>query len=459
LPAVVKDRIWPHVGYSPHDGQREVHNSLARFRALAAGRRFGKSLIGGHELVPEAALTYHQLKILREIGIKRRFWIAGPDYSDVDKEFRVLWDDLKRLGFEFDHPGSYYNRHVGDFNISLFDGYFEVEGKSAKNPDSMDGEGLFGVLLVEAAKLKPSIWDKFLRPALMDHGGWALMTSTPEGKNWFYEMWQAGQDPAMEEWASWRMPSWVNTNLYPLGESDPEIASARRDMSSPRFSQEIEADFTDFVGRVFKDFDEEVHVMDLEYHEGWELYGAVDYGWTNPFVWLTIQVDPFGNLSVLDEYRVTHRDILDVAEDLMARPLPSRCSMFFPDPADSTGATAVLEKKLHVKANRNTGGALKDRLELIRQAFRYEPDSEGHPDEIRRPKILIDRRCYGLIREMLEYRYPDTKEETLRAAPEEPLDKDNHGPEALGRFMKGYYGGLVEPEERARPRIKKARVA
>ena len=99
MPAVVKDRIWPHVGYDPHDGQREVHNSLARFRALAAGRRFGKSLIGGHELVPEAALTYHQLKILREIGIKRRFWIAGPDYSDVDKEFRVLWDDLKRLGF------------------------------------------------------------------------------------------------------------------------------------------------------------------------------------------------------------------------------------------------------------------------------------------------------------------------------------------------------------------------
>jgi hypothetical protein len=461
LPAVVKDRIWPFVGYQPHPGQKEVHDSLARFRVLDAGRRFGKSLIGGRELVPEAALTHQLLPILQREGIKRRFWLAGPDYSDVDKEFRVLYDDLKRLGFEFDRPGTYYNRHVGDFVISLFDGYFEVEGKSAKNPDSMDGEGLFGVVLVEAAKLKASIWDKYLSPALMDHGGWALFTSTPEGKNWFYEKWQWGQDPDFDEWESWKMPSWRNTNLYPLGEADPEITSARKRMSAPRFAQEIEADFTDFVGRVFKDFDEEIHVADLEYHPGWPMYGAVDYGWTNPFIWLTIQMDPFGNLYVLDEYRIDHRDILDVADDLLQRPLPNRCTTFFPDPADSTGATSVLEKKLHVRANRNTGGPRKDRLEMIRQALRYEETSEGHPPEERRPKLLIDRKCYGLIREMLEYRYPETPEESLRAAPEEPLDKDNHAPEALGRFFKGYYGGLLPESEggRARAKVKKAKVA
>ena len=39
--------------------------------------------------------------------------------------------------------------------------------------------------------------------------------------------------------------------------------------------QEIGAEFTDYVGRVFQDFDEEVHVGDLEYHPDWDTFGAV----------------------------------------------------------------------------------------------------------------------------------------------------------------------------------------
>jgi hypothetical protein len=73
--------------------------------------------------------------------------------------------------------------------------------------------------------------------------------------------------------------------------------------------------------------------------------------------------------------------------------------------------------------------------------------------------LFIDRKCYGLIQEMLDYRYPATKEESLKAVPEQPLDKDDHGPEALGRFFRGYFGAPGDSETGGRAKVKRARVS
>jgi hypothetical protein len=58
---------------------------------------------------------------------------------------------------------------------------------------------------------------------------------------------------------------------------------------------------------------------------------------------------------------------------------------------------------------------------------------------------------------MLAYRYPERKEESQTSLErfENPLKKDDHGPEALGRFMMGYFGeGLIDMGTR----ITKARI-
>ena len=483
---MVKDRVFDMLHYHPHQGQVPIHASAARMKVVAAGRRFGKSMIGGNELVPEALRTYSVGDALKEQGQRREFWIVGPEYSDSEKEFRILYNGLTRLEVPFDKPGTYNNPESGDMHISLWSGAFQVHAKSAKYPDSLVGEGLSGVILAEAAKLKERIWTKYIRPTLADFKGWALMPSTPEGKNWFYRMWQRGQDPNDLQWASWRQPAWVNDHVFPIetksqgiavmrqalwgeaahdpelarvlldkiiGMVDPEVVDMARDMSEPKFNQEIAADFTEFVGRVFKDFDEEIHVADLKFDANLPLYACCDYGWTNPFVWLFVQIDVWDNVNVLAEYRCTQRDINDIAVDLEQLPITKYLKTFYPDPADP-GDTAVLEKKLRVPANGDTGGELKHRLEYIRQALRVYP-THGL-DEYKRPKLLIDRSCHGLIYEMGEYRWPDSKEESLRSEPEKPLDKDDHGPEALGRFYRGYYGAPGSPSGAARAKVRRA---
>lgn len=488
--------VLDRIGWNPHPGQLLIAESTARHRVASCGRRFGKSDVGGHELVPEALFTLTQKTRLQDEMKRREFWIVGPQYSDSEKEFRVLWNELRRLEVPFDKPGSYNDPLGGSMHISLWDGTFQVHAKSALYPDTLVGEGLSGVIMAEAAKMKQSVWVKYIRPTLADFRGWSLHTSTPEGKNHFYDLWQLGKDPGVPDWASWRMPSWINPYVYRTPTRardvkalqqimqaemqtlsleqietkidqednreevsrlrkmcdkydlvvDDEILDLMSSTSPEAFNQEIGAEFTEFVGRVFKGFDEDIHVGDLQYNPKWQTFAAVDYGFTNPNVWLLIQVGPWGEINVIKEFYQAGLTANEFAEEVKARGLaPGSVKAFFPDPA-SPGDTKILEEILKIPARTGTGGELKDRLDAIRKALKESPlhVPRGHVD--RRPQLMFDRSCTMCIYEFQEYRYPEMKEQSSVPSQELPMKKDDHTPEALGRFFKGFFG---TPQEKA----------
>lgn len=480
-------KLYEKINWSPHSGQFEVIDSQARNKVVSAGRRFGKSEIGGHKLVHEALNTRLIKSQLDEMRKRREFWIVGPTYTDSEKEFRILWNELTAMGFSdyFDRPGTYNDPLGGNMHISLWNGRFQVHAKSAKHPDSLVGEGLSGCILAEAAKLKEKIYTKYVRPTLADFNGWTLMTSTPEGKNWFYEMWKRGQDPTRPDWDSFRMPSWRNPYVYPAGATDaaimrlrvalaegemfsdalcmrlgvdPEVGALVGDLTEESFNQEIAADFTEFVGRVFKGFDEELHVGDFSYDPSWATYAAVDYGFTNPSVWLLIQVDPHGEqVRVLDEVYETGLTADEFALLIRDRGLaPATVKAFYPDPA-SPGDTKILEEKLKIRSRGGTGGEIRWRVDAIRAALkeRNKHLPEGHVN--RTPSLMFDRKCTKTINDMLNYRYPEKKMQVDTNTPENPMKKDDHGPEALGRFYAGHFG---TPDRQARrARVRKSNIA
>ncbi len=480
---LVPSEVFRSAGYKPHAGQVPYHASDARFRVASCGRRFGKSQMGGHELDLEALATKAHLAWLQETGNRREFWIVGPNYSDSEKEFRVHYNSLKRMGAPLDKPGTYNNPHGGDMRISMYNGLYLVEAKSAQHPESLVGEGLSGVIMAEAAKQNESTWSKYIRPTLADFKGWAQFTSTPEGKNWFYDLWNDGQDITNPDWDSWRAPAWLNPYVYPLGAThsqiatlraaledggfnwrqlvkrlgiDPEIASLVRDLNDATFDQEIGADFNTMAGRVFSDFDEEVHVRDFQYNPSWETYAATDYGFTNPFVWLLIQIDPFGTVYVVDEYYVQGLTIDEIGWELKARPdlVPSGLIEFYPDPA-SPGDSAALERHLHIRSAGGTGGELETRLRYIRAALKVRNRHLPFDDPERKPGLIVNRRCTHMIDEMGKYKYPKKRGE--RNDDEKPMKKWDHTPEALGRFYAGHYGA-PEDEGGAETRIVQARM-
>jgi hypothetical protein len=512
----------PSVAWTPHNGQIQVLDSQARHRVWCAGRRTGKSELGAHALLPIGLATRSVADAWLRKGKRREYWIVGDEYVTADKEFRALWALFRSLGVPFDKGSHHSSDGKSQGVISLWGGAFYVATQSGKYPENLVGEALHGVLMVEAAKSKPSLWQKHIRPMLNDYSGWSLHTSTPEGDNHFKEKFEFGQDPYQPDWESWRMPAYLNPYVYTktgqqiaMGKLPPdtvipqeewtldshvkflmqqledhpgqsaakiahtyslqinsEIVSLADELSTELFRQEVMADFSVFIGQVFKEYDEEYHVDDLRFNPEWETYAAMDYGFTNPSVYLLIQVGPWGEINVLAELYQNEMTADTFAEEIKRHRTregvpfnPPQLRTFYPDPADPMSSRA-LSDKLHISAAGGTGGELNTRINLIRKFLKqgridYDKSylNDGNAEHWR-PRLMIDRSCTNLRREMQAYRYPERKEgaETSRDRFELPLKRDDHAPEALGRFAIGRFGP-GELTGSAGTRIKRANVS
>lgn len=439
-----KDLYFEQTGYEPHNGQIEVHYDAHRHRVLSNGRRWGKTLLGGKEVEPTAFVT-------NRLGNPQRGWIIGPNYVDCEKEFRVVYDTFKALGIDQVSSKFLKNSENGNMVIATNWGWV-LECRSAAHPDSLVGEGLDFVLMVEAGRLHRRTFTEYVRPALSDKRGWSLTTGVPELATetaLLYWGFQRGLEHLTKPWRSWRMPSWTNTVVFPGGRNDPEIKEAEDDLTDEEFRRQYGGEFVDRVGRVMSEWDDEIHLKRIKYNPDWPLYGACDYGYTNWWVWLWIQVDPFDNVYVLGEIYVKQMDTERIAKEILVpHPWMSKCVAFFAPPGEPD-ETNILMRHLKVPARTNTGGELKTRLSMIRT--RLKPRPAHAPPEEQQAQIVFDRdRCTHLIWEMSSgYRWPQHRNETKNES-EMPLDKDNHGPEALGRFIHGYFTTAGRSERRNR---------
>jgi hypothetical protein len=434
-----KDLYFEKTGYSPHNGQKQIHYTASRFRVISNGRRWGKTFMGAKELEPCA------FSLSAVTGQPQTGWIVGPQYQDAEKEFRIVYDSFRKHGVDKHSIKFVNNPDNGSMHIKTTWG-FELLCRSAGHPETLVGEGLDFVLMVEAGRHRRRTWGQYLRPALSDKRGWAIFSGVPEGRSensLLYALWSRGQDDRFAQWRSWRMPSWTNHIVFPGGRKDPEILEAEGDLTEDEFARQYGAQFVEKTGAVMQEWDDEIHLKNLAYKPGWPVYGAVDYGFTNPFVWLWIQVDEWGNAYVIRERRWTQKDTVEIGKEMLENPIDAQLIRnmvaFYPDPAEPDD-TLTLSRAFKKPNRGNTGGELKTRLSIIRQKLKAGPPhlEDGHPEK--QPFLLVDRSCQSLAWEMREgYKWPEHRSE-VTSEREHPLDKDNHGVEALGRFMRGYYG-------------------
>jgi hypothetical protein len=452
-----KSKWFQKTGYEPHPGQMIFHNSTARFRVASNGRRFGKTIMGGKEVEPRAFLRSRHITGGPQLG-----WVCGPQYSDAEKEFKAVYDTFRKFNIDKSSIKFQNNPDNGSMHIITSWG-FELVGKSAKHPETLVGDGLDFVLMVEAGRHHRRTWGQYIRPTLSDKKGWAAFTGVPEGRSehsLLYALWRRGSDDRFPNWQSWRLPSWTNTIIFPGGRRDPEILEAEADLTEDEFNRQYGAMFVDKVGRVMQEWDDETHLTKQDYNPAWPLYAAVDYGYTNPFVWLWIQIDEWGHVYVIKEERWTQRDTPYVVEDLKARypQLVEKTIAFYPDPAEPDD-TFTLSEGLKIPPRQNTGGELRTRLSLIRGALKTKPAHAPKENPDRKPGLYVNElNCPTLAWEMREgYRWPEHKSE-IKSQSEHPLDKDNHGVEALGRFFRGHYGIPGETMRESRSRSSQANI-
>jgi hypothetical protein len=382
-----KQKLFKAIGYAPHLQQMDFHTSERRFRVAACGRRFGKSTMAARDLEPELFKP------------DKRFWIVGPTYDLGEKEFRVIWDDLMvKMGFARDKRiQKGYAKKQGNMFIE-FPWNTRVEVRSADHPSALVGEALDGVIMSEAAKHKFETWSRFIRPALSDKRGFATFPSTPEGFNWFHDIWQLGRDPDHPLYQSWSFPSWANTAIYPTGFDDPEIQDLLRTTSTEWFDQEIGAKFTAFVGKIFSEFDETIHVHKLPFHPEWPNYLFIDWGFTNPSAWIEVQITPRDQVRVWREHYKAGWTVPRHIEFMKTRDQPPgyHLDLAFGDSADPEAAAQVTQGLVGCHTDPKAKENWRQGIDLYKGFLKVREDGD--------PGFLVDVNCKHVIKEHNDYR-------------------------------------------------------
>lgn len=435
--------FYDRIGYAPHLGQRKFHASPARFKVMDCGRRWGKSTSGPHDTVTKLMLSEPK------IG-----WVVAPTYDLGEKEFRVFWKILvDTLKVPIDRSKTFYSIRTKDFRITTAWGS-SVEVRSAEHPESLVGEGLDFVIMAEAAKLKLSHWEKYIRPTLSDKRGSAVFVSTPEGYNWFFDLYQRGQDPDHPDWWSYKSPTWENDIVFPGGRHDPEILEVENTLAKEVFDQEYGAEFTSFAGRIYSEFDEGYHVIDdYQFNPEWKNYLAFDFGFRNPFVCLNIQVDPSENVYVWDEYYERNLPTPDHARRLKSL-IRWRCDGGYYDPAGADEA-ATLTQFFHSRQEQHNQwldkillqpgpNDWKPGVERVKEFLKLRPtqDVSGDYKGPMAPRLFVSRECSQTIREFNTYRVKEETDRVIdaRDPKDEPRKKDDHAMDALRYFISGHFG-------------------
>ena len=238
-----------------HHAQYKIHECPSRFRAVSAGRRFGKTRLAVLEC----------LEVANNGG---RAWWISPSYKMSNVGWRPLHQIANRI------PGAIVRKSEREV-VMPTGGVVSV--RSADNPDSLRGDGLDFAVMDEAAYILPEAWNEAIRPALSDKQGRALFISTPRGRNWFWNIYlKGGVSP---DWTSFTFPTSANP-FIPAS----EIEIARAELPEIIFRQEYLAEFVDSEGAVFRRVQDAACLEPLDaplenrqYVAGVDVAASVDY--------------------------------------------------------------------------------------------------------------------------------------------------------------------------------------
>ena len=218
-------------GYLPtfHKAQIKIAEKRTRYKVVAAGRRFGKGILG------ISAALYKASR-----GKKCR-WIAPSYASD---SYQSGWNMALNLARQIPTLDTHLQKRAFDFART---GGGWLQFRTAEEPDALRGEGIDFVVFDEAAHVDglSEMWEQCVRPSLMDTRGSAWFISTPYGFNYFNELFRRGFHES--DCSCFQFPTNANPHI-----DRKEIDDLRNSLPALVARQEIDAEFVQLAGALFK---------------------------------------------------------------------------------------------------------------------------------------------------------------------------------------------------------------
>jgi hypothetical protein len=354
--------------FKPYPAQRRVLASILggkeKYHVLVSSRQVGKSLMALNLLLKWALETSNNYCML-----------VSPIFSQSKKAFLEL---MKAAGP--DNP-LIQSANATDLMMVFKNGSI-IRMVSAETEQNLRGVTLTHLVVDEAAYVKESLWTEVLSAATMIRGKKVLFISTPRAKNWFYNLYERGQDPEAKNWSSYRINSEENPYL-----NQEELEIAKKTLPPAVFLSEYMGIFTESSSGVFGDYDKCTKITQLSEPDPNEKYFAgLDLALANDYTVLTI-LDSKGNLVYMfRENKTSWEQIIGRVEEQIRR---WNCQTLVELNSIGSVVFEQLKKSLGTKVKSITTGSNKsDLIEALKLGFSEE--KIAIPDERLMPELHLE---------------------------------------------------------------------
>lgn len=209
----------------------------------------------------------------------------------------------------------------------------------------------------------------------------------------------------------------------------PDYDSSLRDMYPDEWVRRyLDGSWDVFEGQIYKEFDRKIHVYaNQEVSPYWEKFRIIDHGYVNPTCCIWAAIDFDGRIWIYREHYERQLTVRENAEIIKSRE-PGFKGMTLCDPSMFSNTQQKNGKACSYADDYRESG--------IVCISPYSDDnwtSEGVginlvKQRLKDNSLLIHESCKNGISEILKYRWRDLRvtDRAKKAAPEVPIDKDNH---------------------------------
>lgn len=305
----------PAFGWRPRKHQMNLWRYLEKggTRAYAVWhRRSGKDEIG---------LQWTCVSAHRRVG---NYWHMLPEAKQARK---AIWDAINphtgRRRIDEAFPHEIRARTIdNEMKIELRCGsIWQVLGSD--NYDSLVGTPPLGVTYSEWALADPRAW-AYLRPILVENGGWALFITTPRGRNHAHRLAQLAE--SSESWY-YELLDNDATGIFTQEQLDAELGEIVAEWGDEDgraiFEQEYFCSFDaalvgSYYGAMIAKLEKQGRVRVVDHDKALPVHTAWDIGRSDDTVIWFYQLAP-GEVRVIDYLAANNQDIPYYAERLFGR--------------------------------------------------------------------------------------------------------------------------------------------
>lgn len=379
--------------------QSQVLFDETRYKVINCGRRAGKSTISSIRMLQFATENEN-----------KQLWYVAPTYKQAKN---IMWSMLADLIPQV----AIDKKNETELSITLINGS-QIYLKGAENPDSLRGVRIDFCIFDECAFI--SKWDevwKVMRPTLADSKAECWFISTPNGFNHFKDL----SERTSPDFKYFHFTTLENPYI-----PKEEINAMKEEMNEDSFAQEIMGEFRKMSGLIYKDFNRDIHMVDIPRLDfNWTYTRSIDFGFGHKTALGYFAINSTGTeIYMYDGLYQTGLTTHDMSEAIKIKD----SGRVFTNPVADSAQPMMIEELsrygVHFNPVAKGADSVKNGITAVADLLKIRNDTG-------KPTLMFARHLTWVADEFEKYRWMESNDGSIK---EVPLKRDDDAMDMV-RYM------------------------